>query len=83
MPPTGASFSGSSAEWIMEQTHGSALPSFSPLQFSPAVACNNSFVAAPMNHQTLNIVDDSGVAAGKPLTSVSLGNYSVTINFIG
>ena len=44
-PPTGATFNGSDAEWIMEAPDGgeptSSLPSFSPVQFTTATACNN------------------------------------------
>jgi hypothetical protein len=42
-PPTGASFKGDSAEWIMECPYGTAggtLPKFSPIQFNQASACN-------------------------------------------
>jgi hypothetical protein len=82
-PPTGATFNGSDAEWIMEAPDGgeptSSLPSFSPVQFTTALACNNSVVGNPENGDYVNVVNNNG----QTLTSVSLGNDSVTIDFIG
>ena len=81
-PPTDASFSGSSAEWIMEAPNGgtpaSSLPSFNPVQFTPAVACNKSVLANPQNGDYVNII-----GFGQQLTSVTLGNDTVTIDFTG
>lgn len=81
-PPTGASFNGSSAEWIMEAPDGgepiSSLPSFSPVQFTTALACNNAVIANPQNGDYVNVI-----GFNKQLTSVALGNDAVTIDFIG
>jgi hypothetical protein len=81
-PPTGASFNGTDAEWIMEAPDGgepfSALPSFTPVVFTSALACNNSVVGNPQTGDYVNIFNGN-----QQLTSVTLGNDSVTIYFIG
>jgi Peptidase A4 family len=81
-PPTGATFNGSDAEWIMEAPDGgepfSALPSFSPVQFTTALACNNSTIANPLNGDYVNVVNGN-----QTLTEAVLGNDAVTIYFIG
>jgi Peptidase A4 family len=83
-PPTGASFSGTDAEWIMEAPDGgepiSALPTFTPVQFTTAAACNNSVIANPENGDYVNCVNPN---TNQTLTAVSLGNDAVTIDFIG
>ncbi len=82
VPPTGASFNASDAEWIMEAPDGgepnSSLPSFTPVQFTTALACNNSVIANPQNGDYVNVI-----GFNKQLTSVTLGNDAVTIDFIG
>ena len=82
VPPTGASFNGTDAEWIMEAPDGgepfSALPAFTPVQFTTALACNSSVVGNPQNGDYVNVVNGS-----QTLTSVVLGNDAVTIYFIG
>jgi Peptidase A4 family len=81
-PPTGASFNGSDAEWIMEAPDGgepfTSLPSFSPVRFTTAAACNNLTAANPRNGDFVNIV-----SGNQTLTAVTLGNDAVTIDFIG
>jgi Peptidase A4 family len=81
-PPTDATFNGSDAEWIMEAPDGgepfSALPSFSPVQFTTALACNNSTIANPLNGDYVNVVNGN-----QTLTEAVLGNDAVTIYFIG
>jgi hypothetical protein len=81
-PPPGASFSGVSAEWIMEAPDGgepvSSLPKFSPVTFSEAISCGPDGVGNPENGDTWNIV-----GFGTTLTSVSTGDFSVTIDYIG
>jgi hypothetical protein len=81
-PPTGASFNGSNAEWIMEAPDGgepfAALPSFSPVRFTSAAACNNSATDNPLNGDFVNVVNGN-----QTLTAVALGNDAVTIDFIG
>ena len=84
-PPPGATFNGSSYEWIMEAPDGgeptSSLPKFTPVVFTSALACNagdtvsgNPAVASTMNIET---------TSGKVLTSVSVGSDTATIKFIG
>jgi hypothetical protein len=83
-PPPGAGFSGNSVEWIMEAPDGgeprAALPKFTPVTFTSAIACGpNNATVNPQTADTLN-VETSG---GKVLTSVTLGNDTATIKFIG
>lgn len=82
-PPPGASFNGGSAEWIMEAPdHGepvASLPSFTPVHFQGAVCCGQNIASGnPMGGDSW-VIDRSGT----PLTSVALGDGSVTITFIG
>jgi Peptidase A4 family len=84
-PPPGATFNGSSYEWIMEAPDGgeptSALPKFTPVTFTTALACNTGVTATanPAIADTLNIE----TTGGKVLTSVSVGSDTCTISFIG
>ena len=84
-PPPGATFNGSSYEWIMEAPDGgepiSALPKFTPVTFTSALACSVGFTAVgnPAVADTMNIETTSG----KVLTSVSVGTDTTTIKFIG
>jgi hypothetical protein len=84
VPPPGASFSGKCVEWIMEAPDGgepiSALPKFTPVTFTSAVGCtqNAQTVANPQNGDFFNIKNGN-----QTLTSVTLGNDTVTIDFIG
>jgi hypothetical protein len=84
-PPPGATFNGSSYEWIMEAPDGgepiSSLPKFTPVAFTTALACNAGLTATgnPALADTLNIETDTG----KVLTSVSVGTDTATIKFIG
>jgi hypothetical protein len=82
-PPPGANFSGSSYEWIMEcPDYGpphAALPKFTPVVFTTAVACGASGASAnPATGDTLNMAYN-----GKTLTSVTVGTDTCTIKFIG
>jgi len=81
-PPPGATFSGNCIEWIMEAPDGgepkSALPKFTPVNFSNALGCSENVVGNPQNGQIFNIQTGS-----KLLTSVNLGSNTVTIDFIG
>lgn len=83
-PPTGASFNGSSAEWIMEAPDDgepiSALPSFSSVEFTSCLACSAAESATPLDGITINIVNPNN---NQTLTAVTLGNDTVTIDFIG
>jgi Peptidase A4 family len=83
-PPTGASFNGSSVEWIMEAPDGgeptSSLPKFTPVNFTSAIGCSldGKTTGNPQNGDFSNIAN-----AGKTLTAVTLGSDAVTIKFIG
>jgi hypothetical protein len=85
LPPPGAAAQGNTVEWIMEAPDGgeptSALPNFTPVQFTSALASNydGSIVGNPENGDTINVE----TAGGQVLTSVAVGNETVTINFIG
>jgi len=82
-PPPGATFSGNCVEWIMEAPDGgepkSALPKFTPVNFTNALSCTGaSVVGNPQSGETFNI--ETGT---KLLTSVTLGSETVTIDFVG
>ena len=82
-PPPGATFSGSSAEWIMEAPDGgepaTSLPIFTPLTFTSAICCSpNGTTGNPSAGDTYNIV-----GFRKVLTSVTLGLDTVTIDYAG
>ena len=88
-PPTGASFAGESAEWIMECPGAaydrSTLPKFSKVTFTNAGACNVNDALPAAN---------AGVALGNAAqitfqdfdgnveTSVSAGPATVTVNYL-
>jgi Peptidase A4 family len=82
-PPPGATFSGNTIEWIMEAPDGgepeSALPKFTPVTFTSAIACSANSTASPQGADTCNIVTSSN----KLLTSVTNGSDTTTIKFIG
>jgi Peptidase A4 family/PASTA domain len=82
-PPPGATFSGSSAEWIMEAPGLgeplSSLPMFTPVVFTSAVCCGpNGTLDNPSDGDIFNIVGD-----GTTLTQVTLGLDTVTIDYVG
>jgi Peptidase A4 family len=83
-PPAGATFSGNTAEWIVEVPdkgeHFTTLPRFTPVAFTSAIACGSSgALGNPQMGDTANIED----ASGEVLTSVAVGNCSATIDFVG
>ena len=83
-PPPGATFKGNSIEWIMEAPDGgepeSSLPKFTPVTFTSAIGCTASAATGnPDNGDTAN-VETTG---GKVLTSVTTGDNTLTIDFIG
>lgn len=83
-PPPGATFKGNSIEWIMEAPDGgepiTALPKFTPVAFTSAIGCGaGNALGNPEKGDTANIQD----TAGKVLTSVAVGNYAATVDFIG
>ncbi len=83
--PPGATATGNTIEWIMEAPDGgeprSSLPKFTPVTFTSAVAsgAGGVDVGNPQNGDTVNIESNGGTI----LTSVAVGNETVTINFIG
>jgi hypothetical protein len=77
-PPPGANFSGASCEWILEGT-ASDLPSFSPINFTTALACGvNGTTASPGSGDTLNIVAVNSIV---PVTATSVAGENLTITF--
>jgi hypothetical protein len=83
-PPPGATFKGNSIEWVMEAPDGgepeSSLPKFSQVQFTSAIGCGpNNAIGNPLKADTANIETTSA----QVLTSVKVGNYEVTVDFIG
>jgi hypothetical protein len=88
VPPPGATFNGNSIEWIMEAPDGglpiSALPSFTPVAFTGALGCgaDGRTVGNPQNGDTWNILDNA-LRPPRNLTSVTLGDGTVTIDFTG
>jgi hypothetical protein len=83
-PPSGATFSGETVEWIMEAPDGgiptSSLPKFGTVNFTSALGCSagQKVVANPKNGDTVNVVNGA-----KTLTSTSIGDDAVTISFTG
>ncbi len=83
-PPPGASANGDTAEWIMEAPDfgepTSSLPRFTPVVFTGALACSSGLttIGNPDKGDVWNIV-----GFGKTLTSVTLGDNEVTIDFTG
>jgi hypothetical protein len=84
-PPPGATFSGNTVEWIMEdpdegEFSNTALAKFTPVVFSSAIACTASgSTNNPQNDDTCNIE----TLGGKTLPRVELASDMVTIDFIG
>jgi hypothetical protein len=84
-PPPGATFNGSSCEWIMEAPDGgeptSSLPRFTPVVFTGAIACAPGDTAAmtPGNADIMNIT----TASGQQLTNVTVNGETATITFTG
>jgi hypothetical protein len=82
--PPGATALGNTVEWIMEAPGGeptSSLPEFTSVAFTSAVASNydNSVVGNPLNGDIINIE----TPAGQVLTTVTVENMAVTIDFAG
>ena len=78
-PPPLATFSGISAEWIMEAPDGgvpaSSLPTFSPVVFTDAFCCDaNQMTGNPAVGDIWNVV-----GFGKTLTSVTVGDITCII----
>ncbi len=83
-PPSGATFSGETVEWIMEAPDGgvptSSLPGFSAVNFTSAFGCNagDKVIANPQNGDIVNVLSGT-----KTLTSTTLASDAVTISFTG
>jgi len=77
-PPPGAKLAGDSMEWIVEAPLGGG--EFAPVQFTTALGCSadSQTVGNPQNGDHIEIVDNH-----QRLTSVELGDDSVTIRFAG
>jgi hypothetical protein len=82
-PPTGASFAGDCAEWIMECPDGYArdtLPKFSSVNFNNATACGVGGAAgAPGSGDTVTYEDFEGFVE----TKVTTGEAAVNITYQG
>ncbi|CAL8481769.1 G1 family glutamic endopeptidase [Caballeronia sp. S22] len=82
MPPPGATFSGNCAEWIMEAPDNgypnSALPKFTDVRFTDAVASRPEASGNPQNGDTWNIQ-----YSGTTLTETILASDAVTVEFKG
>jgi hypothetical protein len=79
-PPTGASFAGDSAEWIMELNDGGTgtLPRFTSINFNQAGACNAQDAPSPLNKADLyTLVDRFGYTETNEVANPG----SVTINY--
>jgi hypothetical protein len=81
-PPPGATFNGSTAEWIMEAPDGgepnSSIPRFTTVLFSVASASGPGGAGKLSNAATYSIKS----ASGKILTSTTIKNSTVTIRDI-
>jgi hypothetical protein len=85
-PPHGASFNASCVEWIVEAPNKgvpyTSLPAFTPVNFTQAFgwAAGDKAVGDPQNGDYLEVLVPDTI---EPLTSVSLGSLTVTIEFGG
>jgi hypothetical protein len=79
-PPTGASFVGDSAEWIMELNDNGAgtLPKFGSVVFDTAGACDSKNSSSPIYKGDLITLMDP-----TPNTSQIAGEASLTIGYVG
>jgi Peptidase A4 family len=84
-PPSGATFAGNTAEWIMEDPDGgedyeTALAKFTPVVFTNAIACT---AAGGSNNPASDNTCNVETTGGKVLTKVTTGTDTLTIDFIG
>ena len=83
VPPPGANFNASSAEWIMEAPDGgepiSSMPRFTPVIFTNCYAWGKNGSVVPQNCDTLAVRD----ASGKILTYTTTNSNTLTISFTG
>lgn len=81
-PPPGATFAGNSVEWIMECPGGGemfySIPKFTPVEFTNAIYCGSA-IDANLNPDAIELYTEDETK----LTSVTLGKFKVTVNFIG
>jgi Peptidase A4 family len=84
-PPEGATFSGNTAEWIMEAPDGgepvSSLPEFTPVVFTSAICCGPDQTYGNPASASGNIFNIVGF--NTTLTSVTTGQDTVTIDYAG
>jgi peptidase A4-like protein len=80
-PPTGASFAGDSAEWVMELPDGvsGSLPKFTSVTFDNAGACNAQNTPLNLSKGDLFCLENY---SGQPLSTASTGEASVTITYL-
>jgi hypothetical protein len=80
--PPGATFSGNSAEWIMEAPNSgepsTSLPSFSPVIFTSAFSAAQTGSGDPVNGDSTNIQ-----VSGRNLTAVVLREMALEIDYEG
>jgi hypothetical protein len=79
-PPTGASFAGESAEWVMELPNdgSGSLPKFTSVTFENAGACNAQNTPPNLSKGDLFYLENY---SGQALTTASTGEASVTISY--
>jgi hypothetical protein len=81
--PSGATFNGNTAEWIMEVPNGgepgASLPAFSPVVFSSAFSTGpGNALGDPKNGDSWNVA-----VGNRKLTSVSLNTMALEIDYAG
>jgi hypothetical protein len=82
-PPPGATFSGNTVEWIVEdpdggEDFGTSLAKFTPVSFTSAMACTTAGgTNNPQSDNTCNIETTGGTV----LTKVTLASDTVTVDF--
>jgi hypothetical protein len=93
VPPPNANPTGNTVEWIMECPNGgppgTQLAQFTPVVFTTALACgidnagDLQTVTSPLNADKLIIGTDPNNPDNMNLTNVTLGQFTVTIDFVG
>jgi hypothetical protein len=89
-PPPGADFNRRSAEWILEvpgggERQGYALPDFTPLTFSAAIACDCApdLSSSTFGDPSTAILVNLETTSDRVLTSTTAGDGTATITFVG
>jgi Peptidase A4 family len=80
-PPTGASFAGESAEWVMELPNdgSGSLPKFTSVTFENAGACNSQNTPPDLSKGDLFYLENY---SGQALTAASIGEASVIVTYL-